>query len=139
MPALVLGVLLVAGAAAAVAFSRRDGAPTTSSSGGSAWARSRGTTTPTDTSTSTSTPTPEASAARICAQSADAVPLDSAELGAWADCPGRPIRDLRVLAARLERAAADETDVPRRTRLIDSHVALMDWISRREREAGRAA
>ncbi len=102
----------------------------TSSGTGSAWARARA------RSSGPSRPAePTATeAARICAQSADAIPVDSPDLAAWADCPGRPIRDLRVLAARLERAATDATDAARRARLVAAHVELVDWIARRERE-----
>lgn len=77
--------------------------------------------------------------ARLCAQTPEAVALEPVgRLSAWAECPGRSIRDLRVLATRLERAATDETaDQTRRASLIDAHVGLVDWIERRERERER--
>jgi hypothetical protein len=97
--------------------------------GGSAWARARGT-----SSTGAATETATA-LARLCAQTPELVSVDNPQISTWAECPGRSMRDLRVLAARLERAATDErTDTARRERLMNGHVALMDWIDRRDRE-----
>lgn len=131
MPFLALFVLGAGLAAAAwLSSSSSSTGPSSSSSGGSAWARARGTRT-TTTGTRPADPT-ATEAARICALSPEAVSLDGTDLPIWLECPGRPMRDLRVVAARLERAATDETrDTARRERLINAHVALMDWIDRR--------
>ena len=129
-----LAVLFFLGAGLAAAAWSSSTSSSSSSSSGSAWARSRGTRTP----TTPARPEPTVSeAARICALSAEAVNLDGTDLAAWAECPGRAMRDLRVVAARLERAATDETaDTARRERLINAHVALMDWIDRRGSSGG---
>lgn len=129
-----LAVLFILGAGlAAAAWS--SSTSSSSSGSGSAWARSRGTRTPTTPPARTEPTISEA--ARICALSAEAVNLDGTDLAAWAECPGRAMRDLRVVAARLERAATDETaDTARRERLINAHVALMDWIDRRGSSGG---
>lgn len=131
-----LAVLFILGAGlAAAAWSSSTSPSSSSSTGGSAWARARGTRTPT-TPGRTGDPT-ATEAARICALTPEAVSLDGTDLPVWLECPGRPMRDLRVVAARLERAATDETrDTARRERLINAHVSLVDWIERRDRSGG---